>query len=70
MDQIKFNGFPPLIPIVQKDESSKTTKSTQLKPQFFSKVKRQNINIREILSKNTDLFDDSDDEKLTEVSDI
>lgn len=66
MEQLKFGGFPPLIKKnknIQKDQK-------ELKPQYFSQVNRQNINIREILNqKNTSVITTSDD-KLEEIDNL
>ena len=67
MDELKLGGFPPLI---KKEISEIKTDQKELKPQFFSQIKRQNINIREILSKKTNLFDENKEEKLEEIDSI
>jgi len=67
MDELKLGGFPPLI---KKVESKIKTDQKELKPQFFSQIQRQNINIREILSKKTTIFDNTKDEKLEEVDSV
>ena len=67
MDELKLGGFPPLI---KKEISKIKTDQKELKPQFFSQIKRQNINIREILSKKTTLFDENKEEKLEEIDSI
>lgn len=67
MDELKLGGFPPLI---KKKFSKIKTDQKELKPQFFSQIKRQNINIREILSKKATLFDENKEEKLEEIDSI
>lgn len=66
MDKLKLGGFPPLI----KKKNNKITIKKELQPQFFSNVSRTNINIREILNKKTDLFDEKKDETLEEIDEL
>lgn len=68
MDNLKLGGFPPLI---KKDLKIKVDPNQkELKSQFFSNVQRQNINIREILSNNSSIFEDKKEEKLEELESI
>ena len=68
MDQLKLGGFPPL---VKKQKEIKVDKNQkELKPQFFSNMERQNINIREILSNKSELFEDKKEEILEEVDTV
>ena len=56
MEKLKLGGFPPLI---KKTTSKDKEVKKDLKPQFFSTVQKTNINIREILSEKTDLFENN-----------
>ena len=69
MEELKLGGFPPLLKKNSKDIKDKE-KKTSLEPQFFSTIKRQNINIREILSKKTETILDEKTEELDEVDSI
>ncbi|ADO67326.1 hypothetical protein crov293 [Cafeteria roenbergensis virus] len=68
MDQLKLGGFPPLIKIQIKSKIKIDKTQTELKPQYFSQIPRQNINIREILTNKTTLFEDTQEDKLEEVN--
>lgn len=68
MDKLKLGGFPPLLK--KKLNIKVDPNQKELKSQFFSNVQRQNINIREILSNNTSIFDEKKNDKLEEIDSI
>ena len=72
---LKFGGFPLLVKKNNnknnKQNNKKNNKQTELKSQFFSNVKRENINIREILNNKTSLVSDSESQnELVELDSI
>lgn len=66
MDEIKLGGFPPLVRKNLKIDKNQK----ELKPQYFANFNRQNINIREILTKKQENSFNEKIESLEEVEEI